>query len=189
MLNFKKPLKSKTHLNTLFAVLLTIFRAESRCWTLCWLMLCWGQSVGGVLGEHSSQHKAWKMLFVTKDFTASPLSGHLCISRRTAGKSPDLPVFRHAAKVGFSGNRKVILGRPLPFVPLAALCRLQCRSSEIAIVSSQMCEWLVPTFRETWLVGEGVSQTGVQEVQNLYLNDRAWRPFIGRFSSDHLPEC
>ena len=46
------------------------------------------------------------------------------LRRRQAASSPDLPVFRHAAKVGFSGNRKVILGRPLPFVPLAALCRL-----------------------------------------------------------------
>jgi alpha-beta hydrolase superfamily lysophospholipase len=47
-----------------------------------------GHSVGGVLCEHCWEHKAWKMLFATKDFTAFSLSGHWCILRRTVATSP-----------------------------------------------------------------------------------------------------
>ena len=78
----------KHTINTLFAVLLAIWWAESRCWTQCWLMLCYKHCVDGVLGKHCWEHKAWSLLVGTKDFTASPLSGHWCISRRTAATSP-----------------------------------------------------------------------------------------------------
>ena len=60
-------------------------------------MLCCKHSVGGVLGQHCWEHNAWKMLVVTKDVTASPLSRHWCISRRTAATSPTSTLVSFAA--------------------------------------------------------------------------------------------
>ena len=47
----------KHTLNTLFAVLLTILTADSLCWTQCWVWLCYGHCVGGVLGQHRLAHR------------------------------------------------------------------------------------------------------------------------------------
>lgn len=44
---------------------------------------------------------------------------------------------------------------------LAAVCQLHCRSSAIALISSQICEWLVPTLLETRFADQDVGLAAV----------------------------